>query len=344
MFDMLIPTMLVGSYPQPNWLVDKDRLLSNSPPRVRMRDVWRIDEAHLETAQDDATIVAIHDQERAGIDIVSDGEIRRESYFNRFANALDGIDLDNPATVPGRTGKPTLVPRVVGEIRRSRPVEVRDVAFLRAQTDHRIKITIPGAFTMAKLARDEHYHDQEALIMAYAKVVNEEIRDLQAAGADLVQIDEPYLQANPQEADRFGVAAIDRALEGVTCATAVHLCFGYAYVVQDKPSGYSFLPQLNTCRADAISIEAAQPRLDPAILAEIPDKQIIYGVIDLGDHRVETPEEVAARLRRALDYVPAERLIAAPDCGMKYLPRAVAYGKLKSLSEGAAIVRAEAGA
>ena len=341
MFEILIPTMLVGSYPQPSWLVDKDKLLSSGPPRVRMRNVWRIDDAYLEEAQDDATIVAIKDQERAGIDVVSDGEIRRESYFNRFANALDGIDLDTPATVSGRTGKPTLVPRVIGEIRRTRPVQVRDVRFLRAHTDHKIKITIPGAFTMAKLAADEHYFDQEALIMAYAKVVNEEIRDLQAAGADLVQIDEPYLQAHPEEADRYGVAAINRALDGITCATAVHLCFGYAYVVHDKPSGYSFLPQLNDCRADAISIEAAQPALDPKVLERLPEKQIIYGVINLGDQTVETPNDVAARLRAALHHVPAERLIAAPDCGMKYLPRTVAYGKLKALADGAAIVRNE---
>lgn len=333
--------MLVGSYPQPSWLVDKDKLLAFGPPRVQMRDVWRVDDSSLEEAQDDATIIAIRDQERAGIDIVSDGEVRRESYFNRFANALGGIDIDNPATVPSRTGKPTLVPRVVGEIERKRPVQLRDVQVLRAQTDRKIKITIPGAFTMAKLAQDEHYRDQEALIMAYARVVNEEIKDLQAAGADLVQIDEPYMQANPVEADRYGVAAINRALEGITCATAVHLCFGYAYVVRDKPSGYSFLPQLNDCLADAISIEAAQPNLDPEVLKHLPDKQVIYGVIDLNNPNIETAQDVAERLRGALRHVPAERLIAAPDCGMKYLPRSVAYGKLKALADGAAIVRGE---
>jgi len=340
-FGILIPTMLVGSYPQPSWLVDKPSLLASGPPRVRMRDVWRVEEAFLEEAQDDATLVAICEQERAGIDIVSDGEVRRESYFNRFANALDGIDLDEPATILGRTGKPTLVPRVTGEIARAKPVLVRDVEFLRACTDCRIKITIPGAFTMAKLAADEHYGDQEALIMAYARVVNEEIKDLQEAGADLIQIDEPYMQAYPQDASRFGIAAIDRALDGVSCATAVHLCFGYAYVVRDKPSGYSFLPQLNDCQANAISIEAAQPNLDPKILGQLPDKQIIYGVIDLADQEVETPEKVAARLRDALRYVSAERLIAAPDCGMKYLSRSIARGKLRALTAGAAIVREE---
>jgi len=343
MFDKLIPTTLVGSYPQPDWLVDKDILLSSGPPRIRMRKVWRIPEPLLEEAQDDATLAALHDQERAGIDIVSDGEVRRESYFNRFANALDGIDIDTPGIVPSRSGRPTQVPRVVGPIRRARPVQVRDVAFLRAHTSKPIKITIPGAFTMAKLAADEYYGDQEALIMAYAAALNEEVRELKSAGADMIQIDEPYMQANPEEADRFGVAAIDRALDGIDGPTAVHLCFGYAYVVKDKPSGYSFLPELDACCAGTISIEAAQPKLDPAILAKLPHKHVMFGVIDLGSQEVETADQVAQRLRGALKHIPAERLIAAPDCGMKYLPRAVAFGKLKAMVDGAAIVRAELG-
>ncbi len=341
MFDKLIPTTLVGSYPQPDWLVDKDKLLGSGPPRVRMRDVWRVPEDLLEQAQDDGTLTALHDQERAGIDIVSDGEIRRESYFNRFANALDGIDIDNPGTVPSRTGKPTQVPRVVGPIQRTQPVQVRDVAFLRAHTDRPIKITIPGAFTMAKLALDEHYGDPEALIMAYAGALNEEVRELKSAGADVIQIDEPYMQANPIEAERFGVAAIDRALHGIDGPTVVHLCFGYAYVVSDKPEGYSFLPQLDACCADAISIEAAQPNLDPAILEKLPSKNVLFGVIDLGTEKVETPDLVADRLRGALTHISADRLIAAPDCGMKYLPRDVAFGKLQALVAGAAIVRNE---
>lgn len=341
MTEKLIPTTLVGSYPPPNWLVDKDKLTGTGPPRVRMRDVWKIPPAELEEAQDDATLTAIHDQERAGVDILSDGEVRRESYFNRFANALDGIDLDNPATVPSRSGNPTLVPRVVGEIRRAEPVQVKDVEFLRAHTDRTIKITIPGAFTMAKLALDEHYGSQEALIAAYAKVVNEEVRELKDAGADVIQIDEPYMQANPKEADRYGIAAIDQALDGIEGATIVHLCFGYAYVVKDKPSGYSFLPQLDKCRAGAISIEAAQPRLDPVILEQLPSKQILYGVIDLGTNEVETPERIADRLRGALKHISPDRLIAAPDCGMKYLPRDVAFAKLQAMVEGAAIVRRE---
>jgi len=337
----LIPTTLVGSYPQPTWLVHKDILLGSGPPRVRMRDVWRPPSDLLEEAQDDATLTALHDQVRAGIDIVTDGEVRRESYFNHFANALDGIDVDNPATVPGRTGKPTLVPRVVGPIKRRKPVQVRDVAFLRSRTDKLIKITIPGAFTMAKMAADEYYGDQESLIMAYAEVVNEEIREMKAAGADVIQIDEPHMQAHPIESNRFGIAAIDRALDGIGGATIVHLCFGYAYVVSDKPSGYSFLPELDKCSATAISIEAAEPKLNPAILAELPSKQVLYGVIDLGDQTVETPEIIAGRLRGALRHISPERLIAAPDCGMKYLPRDVAFGKLQAMVEGAKIVRRE---
>ena len=337
----LIPTTLVGSYPQPDWLVDKEGLLGSGPPRVRMHQVWRVDDARLEEAQDDATLVALHDQERAGIDIVGDGEIRRESYFNRFANALDGIDVDEPGTVPGRTGKPTQVPRVTGPIRRTQPVQVRDVAFLRAHTDRPIKVTIPGAFTMAKLALDEHYGDQGKLIDAYADVLNQEVRELKAAGADVIQIDEPYMQANPVEAERYGIGAIDRALAGIEGPTMVHLCFGYAYVVKDKPSGYSYLPQLEGCCAGGVSIEAAQPKLDPTILDGLPTKHVMFGVIDLGSNAIETPEGIAAQLRGALEHIDPERLIAAPDCGMKYLSRDVAFGKLKAMVEGARIVRGE---
>ncbi len=337
----LIPTTLVGSYPQPDWLVHKDILLGSGPPRIRMRNVWRPAEKLLEEAQDDATLVALHDQERAGIDIVSDGEVRRESYFNRFANALEGIDVDNPATVPGRTGKPTLVPRVVGPIRRKEPVQVRDVAYLRAHTEKPIKITIPGAFTMAKMAADEHYGDQEALIMAYATAVNEEIHEMKDAGANVIQIDEPHMQAHPIESNRFGVAAIDKALEGISGTTVVHLCFGYAYVVSDKPSGYSFLPELDKCAASAISIEAAEPSLDPSILEKLPNKKVLFGVVDLGDQNVETSEIIANRLRSALRHIDSDRLIAAPDCGMKYLPRNVAFGKLQAMVMGAEIVRQE---
>tara|TARA_R110001592_G_scaffold692_2_gene3785 strand:- start:3043 stop:4074 length:1032 start_codon:yes stop_codon:yes gene_type:complete len=343
MTEKLIPTTLVGSYPQPAWLVDKEKMLGSAPPRVRMKDVWKVAADELDEAQDDATLTAIHDQERAGIDILSDGEIRRESYFNRFANALDGIDIDNPAMVPNRRGVAVPVPRVVGEIRRTTPVQVRDVEYLRAHTDRPIKITIPGAFTMAKLAKDEYYGDTAALISAYAKAVNEEIRDLKAAGADVIQIDEPYMQANPEEAEKFGVSAINQALDGIEGETVVHLCFGYAYVVKDKPVGYSFLPQLDACSAGAISIEAAQPNLDPAILEKLPSKKIMFGVLSLGTEEVETADMIADRLRGALKHIAPDRLIAAPDCGMKYLPREVAFGKLKAMVDGAAMVRRELG-
>ena len=337
----IIPTMLVGSYPQPGWLINRDVLLGHGPPRVRMREVWRFGEDELDEAQNDAVLTAVHEQERAGIDVLTDGEIRRESYFNAFATALDGLDVDNPGLVAARNGKQTQVPRVVGPIKHTKPVQAADVAFLRAHTDRPIKVTIPGGFTMAKLALDEHYHDQEALIMAYAEAVNVEIKALKAAGADWIQIDEPYMQANPEEANKFGVAAIDRALEGIEGPTAVHLCFGYAYVVSGKPAGYSYLPQLNDCKADAISIEAAQPGLNPEELRGLPDKKVIFGVIDLADPEAETADIVADRLRAALGHIDAERLIAAPDCGMKYLPRGLAFNKLKALADGAAQVRSE---
>ena len=337
----LLPTTLVGSYPQPEWLVDKQKLLGSGPPRVRLREVWRVAPDELEQAQDDATLVALHDMERAGIDIVTDGEVRRESYFNRFATALDGIDVDNYGMVASRNGKQTAVPRVVGPIRRAAPIQVRDLAFLRAQTDKPIKITVPGPFTMTMLALDEFYNDAEELAMAYAVAVNEELRELEAAGANVIQLDEPYLQAHPEKAARYGVKAIDRAFEGITCTKAVHLCFGYAYVVSGKPSGYSFLPELNDSVADQISIEAAQPHLDPSVLRGLPDKTVMFGVLDLGTHDVETPEMIADRLRGALKHTDPTRIVVAPDCGMKYLPRPVAFGKLKAMVDGAAIVRRE---
>jgi 5-methyltetrahydropteroyltriglutamate--homocysteine methyltransferase len=340
---MLLPTTVVGSYPQPDWLIDRDRLLHLPPVRVSGRDLWRVPEPWLEQAQDDATVLAIRDMERAGIDILTDGEVRRESYSNRFATALSGIDLDNPGLVPGRTGSAatTPVPRITGPIRRLRPVEVRDVAFLRRNTDHKIKITLPGPFTMSRQAVNEFYQDEEELVMDYAAAVNAEARELKAAGADIIQLDEPWLQARPEQARRFALPALARALAGIPGPTALHLCFGYAYVARNKPNAYSFLAELRESGIDQISIEAAQPRLDLSVLAELGDKTIILGVIDMGDPAPERPETVAGRIRAALLYLPPERLIAAPDCGMKYLPRAVAFAKLRALSEGAAIVRRE---
>jgi len=334
-------TTVVGSYPQPEWLVDRQNLRSRLPPRVRARDIWRIPEPLLQEAQDDATLLAIRDMERAGIDIISDGEMRRESYSNRFATALVGMDLDNPGVALGRTGRTNLVPRVVGPIRRLYPVEVRDVEFLRRNTDRRIKITVPGPFTITHQTQDDYYHDEKALALDIAAAVNEEIKSLQAAGADVVQIDEPYLQARPEQARAYGVEVINRALEGIEGPTALHLCFGYAAIVHDRPGQYAFLTELRDCVVQQISLEAAQPNLDLSVLRELAGKTIILGVLNLGDMEIETPETVARRIRAALHYVEPERLILAPDCGMKYLPRAVAFGKLCALAEGARIVREE---
>jgi 5-methyltetrahydropteroyltriglutamate--homocysteine methyltransferase len=337
----LFPTTVVGSYPQPEWLVDRPLLAANTPPRVRMRELWRVAAEFLEQAQDDATVVAIRDQERAGIDIVSDGEMRRESYFNRFATALDGIDLDHPGTVISRTGKPALVPRVVGRVRRSRPVAVRDVEFLRANTDRRIKITVPGPFTMTKLAQNDHYASDAELAMDYAAAVNAEVHDLFAAGADVVQIDEPYMQAHPAEARAYGIAALQRALDAVAGTTAVHVCFGYGVMVKGKPARYDFLSELAATTVRQVSVETAQPGLDCSVLADLGGKTVILGVLDLSTSEVESPDVVAARIRRALPYVPAGQLIVAPDCGMKYLARDVAFAKLTSMVRGADLVRAE---
>ena len=342
---MLLPTTLVGSYPQPDWLIDRKRLVDIVPPRARARELWRVEEKFLQQAQDDATILAIRDQERAGIDIVTDGEMRRESYSNRFTTELEGMDSDNPAQVPARTpGRFQIVPRVVGKLQRTHPVQVRDVEFLRANTDRQIKITIPGPFTMTQQLFDEHYNDETALAMDCAVALNGEIKDMFAAGADVVQLDEPFLQAQPEKAREFGIASINRALDGVAGTTAVHLCFGYAARVKNKPSGYSFLAELERSKANQISIETAQPKLDCSVLAKLPSKTILLGVLDLADMNIESPETIAERIRRALPYVAPERIVVAPDCGLKYLPRDVAFGKMKAMADGAAIVRKELGA
>ena len=337
----LLPTSLVGSYAQPDWLIDRKKLAGRFPPRVRALELWRVAPEWLEQAQDDATLLAIRDQERAGLDIITDGEMRRESYSNRFATALEGVDIDNPGTALDRSGHPNPVPRVVGKIRRMHAVEVRDVQFLRANTDRRIKMTVPGPFTMSQQAQNDFYESEEEMALDYAAAVNEEIRDLFAAGADIVQIDEPYMQARPQKARDYGLKALNRALEGIRGETAVHICFGYAAIIHERPEGYSFLPELANSPVQSVSIETAQSNLDCSVLATLPEKKIILGVLDLSDHWVESPETVAARIRRALPYVSADRLVVAPDCGLKYLPRDVAFGKMKAMVDGAAIVRAE---
>ncbi|MEP7353586.1 MAG: uroporphyrinogen decarboxylase family protein [Acidobacteriota bacterium] len=337
----LIPTTLVGSYVQPDWLINREMLSKQMPPRVRVEDLWRVAPQWLEAAQDDATLLAIRDQEKAGIDILTDGEVRRESYSNRFATALEGLDLDNPGQIISRSGHPILVPRVTGTIKRKHAVQVRDVQFLRANTDRKIKITVPGPFTMSQQAVNEFYPSDGALALGYAAALNEEIRDLFAAGADVVQIDEPYMQAYPDKAREYGVEALNRALEGVEGTTAVHICFGYGALVAGRPAGYSFLPELATTSAKQISIETAQSNLDCSVLSGLPNQTILVGCLDLSTKEVETPEVVAERLRKALKYVSPDRVIAAPDCGLKYLPREVAFGKLQALVEGAKIVRAE---
>ena len=339
----LFPTSLVGSYPQPDWLIDRAKLAGRFPPRVRALDLWRVAPEYLEQAQDDATIIAIRDQERAGLDIVTDGEMRRESYSNRFATALEGVDLDNPGTALDRSGHPNPVPRVAGKIRRRHAVEVRDLEFLKANTDRMVKMTVPGPFTMSQQAQNDFYEDEAEMALDYAAAVNEEIKDLFAAGADIVQIDEPYMQARPEKARAYGLKAINRAIDGVTGTIALHICFGYAAIIHVRPEGYSFLPEFADTALKQISIETAQSNLDTSVLAMLPGKVIVLGVIDLSDMNVEAPEMVAARIRKALPYVPAENIVVAPDCGMKYLPREVAFGKMQAMVAGAAIVRRERG-
>lgn len=338
----LLPTTLVGSYPQPDWLIDREKLKALVPPRARATELWRIAPPWLDEAQDDATLLAIRDQERAGIDVVTDGEIRRESYSNRFACALEGVDAENPAKIPARTpGRFQIVPRVTGPIRRARSVERRDVEFLRANTDQPIRITLPGPFTLTQQVADEYYKDEAALAMDYAQAVNAEIKDLIAAGADVVQLDEPFLEARPDKARAFAVPAINRAVDGVRGTTALHLCFGYGSMIKTKKNTYSFLEELADSPVDQVSVETAQPNLDCSTLAKLGDKTIILGVLDLSTEAVETAETVAQRIRRALPHVPAERLMVAPDCGLKYMSRDAAFGKLQALVAGAAVVRRE---
>ncbi|HUJ48432.1 MAG TPA: uroporphyrinogen decarboxylase family protein [Rhizomicrobium sp.] len=339
----LLPTSLVGSYPQPDWLLDRSKLGKSFPPRVRAKELWRIDPQWLEEAQDDATLIAIRDQERAGLDILTDGEMRRESYSNRFATALDGVDLDNPGTALDRSGHPNPVPRVVGKIRRRESVQVRDLQFLKANTSKSVKMTVPGPFTMSQQAQNDFYDREVDMALDYADAVNAEMKDLFAAGCDIVQIDEPYMQARPEKAREFGLEVLDRALDGVTGTTALHICFGYAAIVHERPSGYSFLPELAQSPVRQISIETAQSNLDTSVLKSLPGKTIILGVLDLSTHEVETPQMVAERIVRALPYVEAARMVIAPDCGLKYLPRDVAFGKMKAMADGAKIVREKLG-
>ena len=335
-------TTVVGSFPQPEWLIDRETL-SHIVPRVRQTGLWRVSDEFLEAAQDDATLLAIGEMERAGVELITDGEIRRESYSNRFATALDGVDIENPGEVLGRSGQPTIVPRVVGPIKRNQPVQVRDVEFLRANTSRRIKVTVPGPFTMSQQVQNDHYPDRATLAMDYAVAVNQEVKALFAAGADVVQLDEPWLQAHADDAREFGVAAINKALEGMSGTTGLHLCFGYAAVVKNKAAEYAFLAELEGSAVDLVSIEAAQPNLDLSVLAKLPSKTMVVGVIDLEDAAVEPPEAVAARVREALKYLPPEQLMLAPDCGMKYLPREVAFGKLQAMVQGVELVREELG-
>jgi 5-methyltetrahydropteroyltriglutamate--homocysteine methyltransferase len=340
---MLFPTTLVGSYPQPDWLIDREKLGKRFPPRLRAKELWRVPEPWLAQAQDDATVLAIRAQEEAGLDIITDGEIRRESYSNRFATALEGVDIDNPGEGLDRSGHPIKLPRIAGKVRRKHPVQVEDLKFLKRHTKKPVKITVPGPFTMSEQAQNVYYQTSEEAALDYAVAVNDEIRDLFAAGADIVQVDEPWMQARPEKARQYGLKALNRALEGVRGTTAVHICFGYAAVIHQKPSGYSFLPEFAGCTCDQVSIEAAQPKLDCAVLASLANKTIMVGCIDLNDMAIETPHAIVERIKRALPFVAKERVILAPDCGMKYLPREIAEGKVRAMVEAAKILRREFG-
>lgn len=334
-------TTVIGSYPQPSWLVDHDVLKAKVVPRVRAHDIWRINGEFLEEAQNDATLIAIRDQELAGVECITDGEMRRESYSNRFATSLSGIDTSDPF-IRKVEGYDIPMPRIIGPVRRNGPVEVDDLLFLKAHTDRLTKVTLPGPFTLSKQARDDYYGDPEAAATAYAEAINEEMRDLEASGADVIQLDEPWLRQDPNGANRYGVKVINRAVEGINVTTAIHLCFGYGFIVSPaKPKAYTFLEQLADCNVEQISVEAAQPHLDLSVFSALAKKTIVFGVVDLSNNEVESLSVLTNRIRRALPFISPERLIVAPDCGMKYLTRDSAFHKLRLMVEAAAIVRRE---
>lgn len=340
----LLPTTVMGSYPQPGWLVDRDMLVGEGVPRVRAEGIWKVDQAFRSEAIEAAVLAAIADQEEAGVDIITDGEIGRESYFNHFANSLGGVDTERLGSGVNRRGGQAVVPLVSGPIRRIHPIELAAARFLRAHTSHRTKVTVPGPFTLSQLAQDDYYGNQRSLAMAYAGAINEELRDLESAGIDVLQLDEPYLQANADVARGFAVEAVAAAVDGIGATTTLHTCYGYALYMGDKSGGYPFLSDLADAPVDYVAIEAAQPRLDPATVAELAPRSVVFGVLDLGTEEVEKPEEIAQRIRAALEHIDPDRLSVSPDCGMKFLPRPVARAKLAAMVEGARMVRSELGA
>ena len=344
MAEELLPTTVMGSYPQPGWLVDRDLLVGEGVPRVRAEGIWKVEQAFRQEAIEAAALAAIADQEEAGVDIITDGEIGRESYFNHFANSLGGVDTERLGKGVNRRGGEAVVPLVSGPIRRTRAIELDTARFLRSHTSCKTKVTVPGPFTLSQLAQNDYYPDQRSLAMAYAAAINAELRDLEAAGIDVLQLDEPYLQANADTARGFAVEAIAASVDGITATTTLHTCYGYALYMGDKSGGYPFLSELAAAPVDYVAIEAAQPRLSPSVVTQLKPRSVVLGVLDLGTEKVETPESVAARIRAALEHIDPRRLSVSPDCGMKFLPRPVARAKLAAMAEGARIVRAELGA
>ena len=335
-----LPTSTAGSLPKPSWLAEPETLWS----------AWKLQGAELVDARQDALSLSLHEQQRAGIDIVSDGEQSRQHFVTTFIEHLSGVDFEQRKTVTIRDRYEASVPSVVGPVARERPVFVDDARFLRQQTDRPLKWALPGPMTMVDTLYDGHYKSREKLAWEFAKILNQEARDLAAAGVDIIQFDEPAFNVFFDEVNDWGIAALEKAIEGVECETAVHICYGYGIKANTdwkKTLGSEWrqyekiFPKLQASNIDIVSLECQNSHVPMELIELIRGKKVMVGAIDVATHTIETPEEVANILRKALQFVDADKLYPCTNCGMAPLPRAVAQGKLNALSAGAAIVRAE---
>ena len=330
----LLPTSTAGSLPKPAWLAEPEKLWSD----------WKLQGEELAQGKQDALRVSLHDQRLAGIDIVSDGEQTRQHFVTTFIEHLNGVDFEQREIVKIRDRYDASVPSVVGPVSREKPVFVEDAKFLRQQTDQPIKWALPGPMTMVDTLYDGHYKSREKLAWEFAKILNQEARDLAAAGVDIIQFDEPAFNVFFDEVNDWGIAALEKAIEGVECETGVHICYGYGIKANTdwkKRQYEEIFPKLQASNIDIVSLECQNSHVPMELIELIRGKKVMVGAIDVATHAIETPEEVADTLRKALQFVDADKLYPCTNCGMTPLPREVAQGKLKALSAGAAIVRQE---
>ncbi|WP_417597054.1 methionine synthase [Oceanospirillum sp.] len=336
----LLPTSTAGSLPKPSWLAEPEKLWSP----------WKLQGETLTEGKEDALRVALQEQQQAGIDIVSDGEQTRQHFVTTFIEHLSGVDFENRKTVRIRDRYDASVPTVVGPVTRQKPVFVDDAKFLRQQTDKQIKWALPGPMTMIDTLYDDHYKSREKLAWEFAKILNQEAKELEAAGVDIIQFDEPAFNVFFDEVNAWGIACLERAIEGLKCETVVHICYGYGIKANTdwkKTLGSEWrqyeevFPKLQQSSIDIISLECQNSHVPIELLELIRGKKVMVGAIDVATNRIETAEEVADTLRKALQFIDADKLYPCTNCGMAPLSREVARGKLKALSEGAEIIRKE---